>query len=274
MAIIVKGANRSRKSEEVIKRIVENGITDSDGNELELITLYSTQIVANAARVHGFQDTEIDARDMSFHHKEVGKAGTLYWKKDSWGSTEPAKAQLAATPFNKMKLAGVYRDGKFKIKEIHLDAEIKAMSDKIREEMTPEERTYDDARIKSLHTLPSGSIVKSPKTGKTVEVDTLEIERQILRKKAIELQKQEDELKVREKKLTKHLIPKFIEAGGKTQTYSRPELESMGIMSIKKIGRLEFGLDIPLTAKKNEVVDMVFQAQETKQDTARAVIEG
>jgi hypothetical protein len=275
MAIIVKGANKNKTAEAVIQKIIELGIQDKDGNELELITLLSTKPVANVARVHGFQDTIVDATDMTFYHEDEGKPGTLKWIKDEWASAAaPAKAQLAATPFNKKMLAASYREKNWKIAGIHFDSEIRAMNEKMRSEMTLAEREADDARVNSLHSFKSGSPIKSVATGKTINEDELDIERKNLRQKAIELQQKEDDLKAREAKLTSTTIPKFIEAGGTMNRYTRPEIENMNFFDLKRLGKDTFGLAFTPATKKPEAVEMVLQAQEQKQEAAQVAIEG
>jgi hypothetical protein len=171
-------------------------------------------------------------------------------------------------------LAASYRDKNWKIAGIHFDSEIRAMNEKMRSEMTLAEREADDARVNSLHSFKSGSPIKSVATGKTINEDELDIERKNLRQKAIELQQKEDDLKAREAKLTSTTIPKFIEAGGTMNRYTRPEIENMNFFDLKRLGKDTFGLAFTPATKKPEAVEMVLQAQEQKQEAAQVAIEG
>lgn len=289
MSINVFGAKVEHPSEKIIEECIEEGMTDVDGNLFEAITVRSLQMVSNNTSTHGFEDTFIYAneRPVRIEHRTPGR---IKWISQRMGNP---KGVLAKTPKNVQALASIYYYPILKITDPIADAEIRALADKRRSQMSKDELRFEDIQIKKMsHDRLSDAEDKEEeeirirlmgdrdegrlvnREGKGLKEVAKEIEEHEMKKREIALRRGESDLEKREQKLAAKTTA-IVEAGGNITQYAYGDLMAPDkkVFALKKIARTEFGLAPAPEAKKKEVVDMILAEQERRNEAAREKVE-
>jgi hypothetical protein len=261
MAICVFGASIEHPSEEICREAIAAGTRDDRGELFEIISLRSLQNVSNNTTVHGFEDTflEVEGSEFRVWHRPEGR---IKWIRGKYGKP---KGELAKTPFNCAKLARMYYDRVFKIEDPTIDAEIKAMADKILADMTPEEREQNKYRIEQMYTSQGGGplLNHQGKAINQVESDAKEVE---LRKREADLNRREAEINAKQRHLS-GTVTRKIELGGSVTKHTHIELMEKKVFELRKVARVEFGMQPALDSKKIELVDAILEEQTKREES-------
>lgn len=271
MSFIVIGAkNRDgQRSEDWVKNAV--GQIDNHGNPFEIIELTWKQSPIHRSgdndKTHGFEDTKISmGKDgLKIEHVRQG-GGCIRWLR-SLNGVGPFVGRIAKTPFNMVKLAKQYRDGLWTVRDRSIDAELKAMSDKLWESMTEEQRKFNEARIKSSNSLKAevgmNAPYVAPRKEKPVEEDNSEEKRELFRLRK-ELEEREARIKDLEKKHGKIAVEK-IKAGeapvAYNRTYTADELRKMNFYEMRKVAKRQFGIPVQPEDKKEPLIEKIMEKQ-------------
>jgi hypothetical protein len=242
MAIYALKASPKRPQTEIISNAI--GEKDEYGNPFAVIRLTAVRKHANATSSHGYEDTIVNPTQNGFiiSHR---KPGRINWVKDVYGIK--SRGMLAKTPHNMKTLASNYFDKVFIIDDPLVRAEVEAMANKNRKNMTPEQIAADEARIKGMHTSKYGGAMKKQR-GKTTE-DVVNDERERgLRKKEEELNQREAALKDKEAEVGSAIAAKVGEGASLTK-YSE---ESVKEMKFPKLRSIAAGLKIKEYQKMNK----------------------
>jgi hypothetical protein len=258
MALNVYGTKEGFSEEDIIRTALSEGVRDDDGNVFEIITIMSLRHYDTNSTTHGFIDTIIDARggEIKVSHRADGN-GRIKWLNGRGGKTF---AQLAKIPHNVELLAKNYYAGLWIIKDPIQDAEIKALADERRKEMSEIEIKEEDGRHNMLHKAGyGGKFVNSQ--GKTEQEISINIKESELQKKQIELKNKEANLRVKEEQIAKNTI-KSIESGGIITKHTRESLLKEGVFRLRSIARSQFGLKIDRNNNKIEIIDSILGEQD------------
>jgi hypothetical protein len=269
---LVRGAkNRDgQRSADWIKAAI--GTVDSYGNPFEIVEMAwrMTNLNRNSdyVKTRGFEDTEIAIdrnKGITVRHIRQGN-GCIMWER-SLNGIGPFVGRLGKTPYNMLKLAKHYKDGLWTIKDRIIDAELKALSDKMWSEMTPEQQRFNEARIKSMHSLKSEEGMNSfvPTKVSKEDVAAIEIEKKELFRMRKELEEKEQRLKglegrygsvIQEKVAAGALPTKF------NSKYSKQQLLDMRPSELRQVARREFELRIMPFDNREEVMRKILNHME------------
>ena len=256
MAIYALGASVKKPSEEFVRAALEEGVQDRDGRPFEVINLVSLVDMADYTSTHGYEDTFIQqvGKRLKVTHRIPGR---IRWMQGPFGGRP--RGQLAKTPHNVRVLAANYRDHKWKIMDPVQDAEIKALSDKLWEGLTPDQRTFEESRIKGANTNASGGKLVNAE-GKTPEELALEEEKKVLRHRELKLRERENDVDRKETTLAGS-VTKAVQEGKVITKHVLPELQAMKMHEVRRIARSEFNIPYEQTQTKMEIIDQIMKAQ-------------
>lgn len=263
--IIVKGASRRNPSDQVIS--YATGETDEFGNPFEVIELISNvtryNMHAEYEKTRGFDDAVISYNNGLIRISYRKKKGSIMWMRPL-GNVGPFIGKIPRTPRNMRMLASHYRDGLWRIKNAHIEAEVKKMSDMLWEEMPDEIKKFNEARIKRLQMLKSESVMNQVAlpTAYSNNDDKayLDQEKVEIARQKIELAQREAEIAKREKLLAKDSVKK-IETEGNPSKYSQGYLQTLGLAELRKLGRTEYGLQYNPRHAKQDVIGAILAIQ-------------
>ena len=269
----VYGASPEHPSIEIIRRAIDEGVIDDRGEMLQLIEVQSLVNTGNNTSTHNFEDTILSAEDGEFTVSH--RPGRMMWERQRYGKP---KAMLAKTKKNCESLAAMYYDKTLKILNPVIDAEIKALADKMIERLSPQEKELYFKEVQGKHTKgyagpevrSDGAKMMKPEPlidnkGKTIEQIGATAEDANLRREKARLQQWEEDLKKREQGLVDNTVKK-IELGGSVTKYNRGELMEQKVFSLRKIARTEFGVECPNDSKKDWLVERILSEQQKKDD--------
>lgn len=289
MFIVRKARNRDgQRAKDWINMAI--GEIDNYNNPFEIIELSwkknRVQRMAEYSKTRGFEDTEIsDGPDgVNVTHIRRGN-GSIMWERPFNGHG-PFVGRIARTQFNMVKLAKCYRDDLWTIKNRSIDLEIRAMSDKLWNEMTPEQRAFNEERIKRLHNLKSeedmaiankqaiDGLGGDPRAMKheyvskkpTAEIPTenLTEERKMLFRKERELEEREARIKeIEEKYLKTHTaeIKKGKPPIEYRTVYTTDQLRQMKPTEIRRVARVEFGITLKPADDRTAAIEKIVAIQ-------------
>lgn len=273
MAIHVIGATVKRPAEMYVKAALEMGLRDSNGITFEIIRLMPTTAVAEGGTIHGYQDTEIDATDpghLTIEHRTDRNGdpiGRIKWQQHP--VTRMYGAEIAKTPHNIKALATQYYDKSWRILDPVVEAEVKAVADKMLAEMSQKERdTFRKRSAQHSQHQYGGQVVN--RAGETID-EVFDKQGDIaLNTRISEIKEREQGLEKREKALEQK-VSSVVEGGGSVTRYTSEDLMSISSpFSLRKKARTEFGLVIPPTCTKKAIVDMILAKQEENTQAAIA----
>jgi len=246
MAIIAMNATKARPAERIKQLAL--GMEDQYGNPFEIIHLKWIQKRRNTeySKTRGFEDTIIAMNPTGDLEISYRRPGSIQWvRPDGIG---PYTAEVAKTPYNMRKLATMYGDQIWTINEKNVNAEVKAIYEKIVENMPMAEKQFNEHRIKSMNSTAYGNPLAMPKRKDNDEL--LEQKREVAIKE-MELKEREAIIKEREEKIILDSVVKIRkgEAAIKYEEASLVDMEPEQLMQIAKdIGAFTGG------SKKKEVL--------------------
>lgn len=273
---LVYGATPDHPQDEMIQRAIDEGIEDDRGELLQVIELQSLVQSANNDSTHGFEDTIITVEGSGFFvsHRTPGR---IQWEQQRFGKP---KAKLAKTKKNMEGLCAMYYDRTFKILNATVDAEVRAMADKMIADL-PEDKREEYLRIvngKHLSGYMGGKVRSDGKKiaelepladnkGKSAEKIQTLADNADIRKREAALQKEREQFE-REKATHVSSIAEKIALGGSVTKYTHVGLMAEKVFTLRKIARTEFGVQSEQTAKKDWLVDRILKEQDLKNQLA------
>lgn len=297
---IIKGAkNREgQRAKDWINAAI--GETDNYGNPFEIIELSwkrsMVQRMAEYAKTRGFEDTEIsDSKEgVIVTHIRRGN-GCIMWERP-FNGRGPFVGRLAKTPFNMVKLAKCYRDNLWTIKNKTIDYEVRAMSDKLWEEMTPQQRKFNEERIRRLHVLKSeldmqleqGEVIKrlggdekamqAEYEPKKVVDDTadefLTEEKKALFRKEKELEEREMRIKELEEQLLQKRTEEIRQGNLPVKDNSEDtadQLRSMRPTELRRLARVKYGITLKPSEGREVALQKILEKQRAKSEEPELV---
>ena len=249
------------------------GTPDEYGNPFRIAKLRWTKNpmhkMAEYTKTRGFEDAIIsqDRRtgDISVSYR---RSGSIMWTRPI-GGVGPFMGEVPVTPKNLQRLAAMYGDKLWTIMDADIDKQVRAMYEKMRSEMTPEQIAFDDRRIRGMH---RSSLEKEDKEAKGPEIplaaEKLSIAEQnrLNQLKAMDLAKREEALNMKEAALNSK-VEEVIERGGSPVTYGREYLAARKIHEIRKIAK-EVGTTFEPNETKEAIITKIIQRQEGKKAEA------
>lgn len=274
--IIVKGAKNKdgQRSEDWIDHAI--GEIDQFGTPFEVIELrwVDSKLHPNTdyAKTRGFDDAVISVGAngrLSITYRE--KTGSVQWLR-GLGGHGPFIGKVARTDRNIRLLASHYRDGLWRIKDQHVDAEVRAMSDKLWESMSPELRNFNEKRIKAMHTRSNeGNVVHLPQDSEKVkaEQDRINEERRDLARQKQDLARREAALSAKEKRITEVRVEQI-----KNDTPpDTSDLSSLGFRDLRKLAREKYGVKVDPSWNKDRLMELIKSKAEAATSSDSAHVE-
>jgi len=242
------------------------GTVDELGNPFSLITLRfiggGIQKVTDNSKTRGFEDPIIkhDPKSggfkITYRHK-----GSACWERPALGGAY--RAQVPNTPYNLRVLARHYGEKRWLILEADVNAQVKAMWEKMREAMTPEERANDDQRVAGMHTARMDTLKKVP-TEMPVEHErrALKEEQTALQKREAVVRQEEAALEQKKQAGIEEAVKAVIEDEGPKQ-YTQEELEGLKLYQLRKLCN-ELNVDHEGSDKIPTLVRKIIEHQNAK----------
>lgn len=261
--IIVKGATRAHPSEEWIELAL--GEEDQYGQPFEIVELRWNNSphhkMADYAKTRGFEDTIISSSRRGEISINYRSNGSIMWYRPN-SRVARWVGKLAKTAKNMRLLAKMYRDRLWRISDPYVEAQVRAMSEKMWESMPDDQRKFNEARIRQMHTDHLEGDLKAPDSivSPDVEKEDIREEKREQFRARMDLERREKEIARKEQRLTK-LEAEEIRKGKEPVQYHEGYLSGMKIYELRKIAR-KWNITIPTTAKKPDIVKAILSKQD------------
>lgn len=268
--IIVKGANRAHPSEEWIELAL--GEEDQYGQPFELITLRWNNSrhhkMTDYVKTRGFEDTIISSNRRGEISIRYRPNGSIMWYRPN-NKVARWIGKLAKTAKNMRLLAKMYRDKLWRIQDPYVDAQVRAMSEKLWESMPKDQKNYNEQRIEMMHTNHLEKELKAPGSivSPEIEKEDLREEKREQFKARKELERREKEIARKEQRLTS-LEAEEIRKGKEPVQFHEGYLSGMKIYELRKLAK-KHKIHLPATAKKVDLVKAIL----ARQDAPQAMLE-
>lgn len=249
---------------------------DEYGNVFRVLTLYwkgdENHRMTPYAKTKGFEDAEINQDGQKFivtyRHN-----GSLWWEQPVTGIGN-FFAKCPMTTYNLKKLASCYGDGLWTFAREDKDIEqvVKDMYEKKVVNLPEKMKEFNKVRIKGMHThvsdvdIQAASIVAPDIEDQKKKLEEqqndllLEVER--LRKKEVEIKQREENVDA--------LISGLAGDGVSLAPYSEEFLKAQKFHELKRIAKT-IGVVVPVTAKKDQIIEMIKEFQAGKSTTPTPV---
>lgn len=233
------------------------GSTDEYGNPFEVITLIWNNTPLHHAtgyhKVHGFQDAEIyrvrRTGELAVRYRKTGHARFL----QEYGDSGPYIAKVPRTPQNLKRLASMYGNKLFRIRERHFDEEVKTLYEKKVANMDEDVKKFNEEHDRGLQTRYVGvSAAPTPQVlPDRPENDELSREREALQLERIQLQKDRAEIE---------RLKGSLGTGEPKCNYSQEFLEKQPISELRRIAK-QSKATITREMNAGEVVGAILDTQ-------------
>jgi hypothetical protein len=260
MPIIVLGASKERKSETIKGMAI--GEKDQYGNPFRIIKLRWADDRKNTdyTKTRGYEDAVIQRdRTSGGFRITYRKNGSIEWiQPEGMG---PFFGEVAYTAYNMRKLAAGYGDKLWTIVDAGINAEVRAMYEKLVEAMPENLQEFNAQRIKLLHTKSSGGRLTTPLTRtKAPGTDPeLEEQRKALFQKEQELKEREAKIKDKEDSVQEKTVAK-IKEGAPAVGFSREALEDMQMFEVRRSAK-SLGIETGMKDLKEDLINKILALQ-------------
>jgi hypothetical protein len=259
--IIVKNATRAYNSDYWKKNAT--GELDVYGNPFQLIELRwnSNPLHQNSdyGKTRGFEDTIITVnprtRNLAISYR---KPGSVMWMRP--GGAGAFVGEVAKTPYNMKKLASMYADKLWTIRDPVIDQEVRIMYEAMEKAWDEKTREFNIARIKSMHTHHLEALPSFGSDPKATAKEDLSEEKKILFKQRQEMEKMILELKEKEKQIAEK-EKKLMVSGVSSTVYGREYLEKLSLADLRKTAKVTGAKFKPINTRE-ELVSIIMNKQD------------